>query len=299
MSTTVVAPPPPPPGSVCGSTASAPSKYKHVIWIWMENRSYNEVINTASAPYQTSLASQCGTNTLMHDAGSQYNSLSNYIAGTSGLDSCSGGTACNGNSTWQDCTYNATSCHSPNDNIFRQVRTSGGTAKSFQEDMPSNCYQTNSGNYAIRHDPAAYYNGANDQAACQSDVVPLGTTSNGNFLNALASDSSLPTFSFVTPNVCNDTHDCVVATGDAWLKGWIPKILNSPAYTSGDTAVFLWYDENTPIPNVVIAPSVKHVVLNDSSYSHYSELRSTEEMLGLPFLGKASTAPSLRSAYNL
>jgi chitodextrinase len=292
---------PPPSGNICGSTSTVPAKYKHVIWIWMENHSYTAVINTPSAPYQTSLANQCATNTQMQDAGSQYNSLSNYIAGTSGLDSCSGGSSCNGNSTWNDCSYSATSCHSPNDNIFRQVRASGGTAKSFEEDMPSNCYPSNSGSngYAIRHNPAAYFDGGSDKSACMADDVPLGTTSSGNFLNALSSDSTLPTFSFVTPNLCNDVHSCTVSVGDNWLKGWLPKIFNSPAYTSGDTAVFIEYDEDSPVPNVVIAPSVKHVVLNDGSYSHYSELRSTEEMLGLPTLGKASSAPSLRAPYNL
>ncbi len=296
VSTTVIVPPP---NAVCGLTSTAPAKYKHVIWLWMENHSYSAVIGSAAAPYQTSLANQCATNSQMRDAGSQYNSLSNYIAATSGLDSCSGGTSCGGNSTWNDCDYNASSCQSPNDNIFNQVRVSGGTAKSYEEDMPSNCFKTNSGNYAIRHNPAAYFTFSNSQAACQTDDMPMGSTTSGNFLNALASDASLPTFSFITPNVCNDTHDCSVATGDAWLKSWMPLILNSPAYKSGDTAVALWYDEDTPIPNVMIAPSVKHVSLSDSTYSHYSLLRSSEEMLGLPFIGKASSAPSLRSPYNL
>jgi phosphatidylinositol-3-phosphatase len=35
---------------------------------------------------------------------------------------------------------------------------------------------------------------------------------------------SMPKFSFVTPNLCNDMHDCSIATGDAWLQSWVPKI---------------------------------------------------------------------------
>jgi phosphatidylinositol-3-phosphatase len=44
----------------CG-TATAPRTYRHVIWIWMENRSYSDIIgNTSRAPYINSLAARCG-----------------------------------------------------------------------------------------------------------------------------------------------------------------------------------------------------------------------------------------------
>jgi hypothetical protein len=39
--------------------------------------------------------------------------------------------------------------------------------------------------------------------------------------------------------------------------------------------------------------------MSATAFSHYSLLRTTEEMLGLPRLGKASTATSMRSAFHL
>ena len=40
----------------CG-TATTPHTYQHVIWIWMENHSFSDIIgNTSQAPYINSLA---------------------------------------------------------------------------------------------------------------------------------------------------------------------------------------------------------------------------------------------------
>ena len=33
--------------------------------------------------------------------------------------------------------------------------------------------------------------------------------------------TTLPTISFVVPNLCNDMHDCSIATGDSWLRAKI------------------------------------------------------------------------------
>jgi hypothetical protein len=73
-------------------------------------------------------------------------------------------------------------------------------------------------------------------------------------------------------------------------------ILNSQSYRAGRTAIFLVFDEDTPIPNFVVAPSVVPGTVIQGSYSHYSLLRTTEEMLGIsPKLLNAGTALSLRS----
>ena len=41
-----------------------------------------------------------------------------------------------------------------------------------------------------------------------------------------------------------------------WLARWVPQILASPAYRDGTTAVFVVWDEYTPTPNLIVAPSV-------------------------------------------
>ena len=177
-------------------------------------------------------------------------------------------------------------------------RARNGTARSYQEAMPSNCALTSSGLYAVKHNPAAYFSAPADRAACLRDDVPMGSTTSGAFAEAIKNDT-LPTLAFVTPNLCNDTHDCAVAVGDAWLAKWVPKITASAAYARGDTAVIIAYDEPTPIPNVWITPSTRPGARATNSTNHYAALRTIEAMLGLPALGQAANATSYRTTFHL
>ena len=256
--------------------AASTKRYSHVVWVWMENHTYNQVIGNPSAPYETSLAHQYGTATHYASVGSP--SLPNYVGATSGGTQ---GIADDADPTVHVLTV---------DNLFRQVRASGGTARSFEESMPNNCVLGGVGTYAVKHNPAAYYTGADDRSACKTDDVPFsGTLPSG----------TLPTFSFVTPNLCDDTHDCPVAAGDAWLKSFLPPLLHGADYQGGSTAIFVVWDEYTTMPNVVISPTTPAGTVTAQPFDHYSLLRTTEQMLGLPLLGRAASAPSMRGAFHL
>jgi chitodextrinase len=267
----------------CGSAAaSAPATLQHVVWIWMENQSYSSVIgNTSAAPYENQLAGQCGLAT--NYAGVSHPSLPNYIAATSG-------------STQGITDDNPPSSHPLGvASIFGQINS-----KSYQESMPSNCALTSSGNYAVKHNPEAYYTPV--RTDCNANDMPMGSTSSGAFLNDLT-NNSLPAFSFVTPDMCSDTHDCSVATGDAWLKSWVPKLLASPAYQAGQLALFITWDENdgstgNKVPAIVASPYTPAGTTSGTSFNHYSLLRTTEELLGTTnYLGNAASAASMRSAF--
>lgn len=246
----------------------------------MENHSYRSVIGTSRAPYQTMLAHACATATSYATVGSP--SLPNYIGATAGSTFGIGDDA--GPAAHQISA----------DNLFRQVRDAGGSARSYEESMPSPCALSSGGRYAVKHNPAAYFVGGADRGACRVDDVPL---------SELATDVAtghLPTFSFVTPDLCDDTHDCSVSTGDAWLRSWVPKLLGSADYRAGTTALVIVYDEYTPVPNVFIAPSVVPGTVVTAAVDHYALLRGTEEMLGLAtFLGRAARAPDLRHLIGL
>jgi phospholipase C len=248
----------------------------------MENHIRGQVIDSPAAPYETSLAHQCGMATNYSVVGSP--SLPNYLGATSG-------------GTWGIVDDAGPAAHPLTvDNLFRQVRAAGRTERSYQEAMPGPCDQGTSGTYAVKHNPAAYYVGADDRAACQADDVPLGTIDSGPLVDDLARDH-LPAFSFVTPDLCHDTHDCPVATGDAWLAQWVPKILSSPAYRSGTTALFIVWDEPAPMPFIVVSPATPAGTTAGQAFDHYSLLRTTEEMLGLSLLGEAAGAVSLRASF--
>jgi len=268
--------PPTTPSTTQTATAPSGKTYEHVVWIWMENHTYDQVIGNAAAPYETSLAHQFGTATHYSSVGSP--SLPNYIGATSGSTHGIGDDA-------------GPQTHAlASDNIFRQVRMTGRTERSFTESMPINCALGSVDTYAVKHNPAAYYTGGDDRAACRADDVSFsGTLPRG----------PLPTFSFVTPNLCHDTHDCSVAAGDAWLESFIPPLLASADYRSGKTVIFLIWDEPTLMPNVVMSPTTPSGTVASQPFSHYSLLRTTEEILGLPLLGQAVSAPSMRAAFGI
>jgi hypothetical protein len=208
-------------GGPCGTTTTAP-KYQHVIWVWMENHSYGDIIgNTSQAPYINSLASGCGLATNYHNV--DHPSLPNYIGGTSGLSFT------NLSKFTNDCSPSKR-CNTSAPSVFGQ----GESWKSYEESMPTNCDTSNSGEYAVRHNPAPYYT---TLSGCATNDVPY---------TQLATDlanNTLPAFSFITPNLINDMHDGTIQDGDTWLQNNLPTIFNSAEYTSGNTAVFVTWDE--------------------------------------------------------
>ena len=111
----------------------------------------------------------------------------------------------------------------------------GETWKAYQESMPANCYRSDSGEYAVRHNPPPYYTSLSGCACLDVPYSQLATDLAGN---------ALPAFSFITPNLIDDMHDGTIAQGDAWLARNLPVILNSPS-TSGTTAVFITWDEGS------------------------------------------------------
>jgi hypothetical protein len=179
------------------------------------------------------------------------------------------------------------SCTPPSPSVFQQVLDHGGTVASYAESAPTNCGLVSAGRYAVKHNPWPYY--AGERAACkQHDIaVPSGFT--------LGDPEALPTLTFVAPDLCDDTHDCDVAHGDAFLRRLLDPVLASAAYRRGETAVIVTYDEYTPLPNVIMAESVPRGSRFDGAFDHYGLLRTVEDALGLPLLGHAAQAVSLRA----
>jgi phosphatidylinositol-3-phosphatase len=256
-----------------------------VVWIWFENKA--PVVGSSAAPTFTSLAAACGLATDYHAI--THPSLPNYLAATGG-------------STFGVSDDNPPSSHPIGAaSIFSQVRSAGREWRSYQESMPAPCALSDAGTYAVRHNPAAYFTGI--RTDCASWDVPMGSTSSGAFESDLANDR-LPAFTFVTPNLCNDMHDCSVSTGDGWLKAWLPRIVSSPAYGRGRTAVIVTFDEDDRtagnlVSTIVVAPSVPAATVSGQAFDHYSLLRTTEEMLGLGQIANAATAASMRSTFHL
>jgi hypothetical protein len=274
----------------CGTAAAPPATVDHVVWIWMENKPYEAIAASSSAPFENALANECGIATNYH--GVAHPSLPNYIAATSG--------------DIQGIGDDEPPASHPLGvaSIYGQLKAAGKTWRDYAESSPGNCSLTPNGLYAVKHDPAPYYTGI--RSDCADWDVPMGTIAGGSFLNDLTA-GTLPSFSFVTPDLCNDTHDCSVATGDAWLSSWFDKILSSPAYVAGKTVIFIVWDEDdgspaNHVPLIVVAPSVRPGTQPAALFDHYALLKSTEQLLGVTsFLGHAGDpgTSSMLAAFNL
>jgi phosphatidylinositol-3-phosphatase len=247
----------------------------------MENKEYSDVIGSSNAPYINSLAHKCGLAT--NFSAEAHPSLPNYVAMTSG--STQGIT--------DDEDPSAHELKAPS--LFSQL---GSHWHALQESMPSPCYRSNASLYVVHHNPAAYY--ASVRPHCATSDVRLGR----------APDVSAR-FTFITPNLCNDMHSCPagedtsseVRRGDRWLAAWMPRILRSREYRSRTTVVFVTWDEGVGgsqrVPTLVISPTTQPGTRSSTSYSHYSLLRSTEQLLDLPLLGRAASARSTLRDFSL
>jgi phosphatidylinositol-3-phosphatase len=260
-----------------------------VIWIWMENKNVGSIFgNRENAPYENELADKCGAATnysaLMHG------SLPNYIAATSG-------------DTWgidrnkPPAAYPLTA-----QSIYSQLTAAGKTWREYEESAPGNCPQDGFGLYKVEHDPVTYYTSiAGD---CGRWDEPLGTTGGGNLVSDL-NGNTLPSFAFITPNLCDDTHNCHIGAGDDWLRTWVPLLTASPAYRAGRTAIFITWDESDPftyrVALIAISPSTRPGTQASDPFNHYSLLKTTEQMLGLGLLGHAGdpTTATMATPFNL
>ena len=234
----------------------------------MENENFGSIVGSSSAPYINSLASTYGVAT--NYSAISHPSLPNYIALTSGSDQ---GIA-------DDSDPSSHRLNVPS--IFSQLPAGG--SRSLEQNMPSNCSTGNSGEYAVRHNPETYY--TNLGTDCSNYDVPLGAVPD---LSAR--------FTFVTPNLINDMHDGTIADGDSFLKTFVPALMATPQYQTDSTVIFITWDENSgssgdQVPCIVISPFT-HGVSDATPYTHYSLLRTTEELLGLPLLGNAASANSM------
>jgi len=242
----------------------------------MENKKWSDVLN-GQGPWQTARKNECATATNYAQAGSP--SRPNYIAMTAG-----GTFGCEGSNADPP-----GGCTPPSPSLFKQVIDAGGTAKNYLESAQGPCDLTSGGTYAVKHSAWPYFQ--DERALCAANAPAMGTV--------VLDPANLPTLAYVSPNLCNDTHDCGVATGDNYLKTLLTPVLSSADYQAGKTAVIVTYDEYTPLPNVWMSRSVTPGVSYTAGMSHYGLLRTVEEMLGLPLLGQAGSAPSMRGPFNL
>lgn len=246
--------------------------FTHVVVVVFENKEVSSIAGNPDAPTFNALARRYATLT-NYDAVA-HPSLPNYLALVSG--------------STQGITSDCTDCIVRARNLADTLERAGKTWKTYAEDLPYPGFTGGSaGRYAKKHDPFLYFKDIASSGRRRS-VVPFTR-----FERDLAR-RRLPDFSLVVPNLCNDMHDCPVATGDAWLKANVVPLLHSRVLRGG--VVFVVFDEGASgeggggrIEALALGPKVRRGSTFRKATNHYGLLRTIEDAWKLPRLGLSRT----------
>jgi hypothetical protein len=235
-----------------------------LVVILLENHEYGSIVRAESARWLNRRFIPSGTLFTDYHA-VDHPSLPNYLDMTSGTDSgCAD----------DDCPRRSYET----DNIFHQLTTAGIEWASWQGSMPSPCALRSSGLYVVKHNPPAYYANLFPHA-CRDNDVPYPSKL-----------PTLPPFTFITPNTCDDMHDCSVRHGDHWLREHVPGLLAAGA------VVIITFDEGTTgagggghVMTAVSGPGVEAGSKNGKAFDHYGLLAGLEDWFGVRRLHHART----------
>jgi acid phosphatase len=263
--------------SVTGTAATGGNAAKlprpaHVVVVIEENKSYSQIIGNSSAPYINALAARGALFT--HSAAVAHPSEPNYLALFSGSTQGLTDDSCPHTFSGANLAFEAIAAHL--------------TFAGYSESMPATGYTgCSSGEYARKHNP-------------WSDFSNVPAASNRTFASFPRDYASLPAISFVVPNLLDDMHDGTISQGDTWLR----NNLNGYAQwaTSHNSLLVLTWDENdgsagNHIATVITGANVKPAQYAES-ISHYTVLRTIEDLYGLPHAGASATAAPVSNVFS-
>ena len=265
------------------ATVGSSSPFGHVVIVVEENANYASVVGSTSMPYLNSLIKSYGLATQYYSNG--HGSITDYMMLATGQ-------LLTDNDNETPATFPVSV-----DNAVREVLANGKTWKAYAESLPYVGYTGgDTGNYAVRHVPMAYLTDVQDSATGKLDLVPFTQ-----FATDLAS-GQLPNYSFITPNLCDDAHNCALSVADAWLQTNIAPLLTSSPFKD-DGVLIITFDESGDddtngggrIATVIVSPRFsKPGYQSTTLYFHQSALRLMLEGLGITTLpGAAATAPTM------
>jgi hypothetical protein len=262
-----------------------PVAARSVWWIILENHEYGSIIGNAQAPYLNGLAARYGLAT--NDYATSHPSEPNYVAlvagSTLGVNS--------------DGVYNLVG-----PSLFSQSAAAGQTWRVYAQDDQAGCYTGTTagggadgpgapGTYARKHNPAISFTSVSGSPALCRNIQPLRDF-----------DPAAGLFELVIPNLVNDMHDGSIGEGDAFLRAFVPEITGSAAFRAGGV-LFVTFDEGSTgagsqgdhgghVATFIIAADLARGSRDTRYADHWSLLRATEDLLGLPCLaGACSRSP--------
>ena len=234
----------------------------HVVIVMLENKNEADVLR--EGPYLASLAASGATLTDMH--AETHPSQPNYLALFSGD------------------TQGVSDDHCPVTSgaptLASELVAAGYSFAGYSEDLPEAGYTgCRAGDYARKHAPWTDFSTVPAAANLPLSAMP-------------ADHASLPTVSFLIPNLCHDMHDCSVAEGDDWLRQNIDGYARWARTHNSLLIVTFDESESSNDRDNHIATLAVGQRVTPGSYTrrtdHYGLLRTLEDLYGLPPLGNSA-----------
>jgi phosphatidylinositol-3-phosphatase len=281
------------PGIIQALPSSVP--FDHIVTILMENQGLCSIYVGCggSAAYMSKLADQ---NVLVRTWGTtSHPSEGNYISliGGDNFGHTSDGYCCWG-------------INAPN--LVDRMESAGLTWQAFAEDASGSGTCNFNPPRGADHFAFLTFADMNTAARC-ANFLSTTSSSDTEFLNSLNS-ASPANFIWLTPNDCNNMHDCGIAAGDSYLSTLVPQILSSKEFTTTKATLLIVFDEgytgcsNTGGTGECVYASFsgpvakKGVQLSPPGGSHYSYLSTIEAAWGLTSLtSNDAGAPNLLNAF--
>src|SRR5262249_4556192 len=224
----------------------------HVVIVIEENHSFSSIIGSSQAPYINSLARQGALFTQSFPV--THPSQANY------LDPFSGST--------QGITSDACPHTFAGGNLGSQLIAAGLDFAGYSEGLPSiGSKVCSSGAYVRKHNPWVDFSN-----------VPSGD--NLRFADFPTDLRTLPTVSFVVPNLNNHIHDGTIVRADTWLRDHIDPYVQF-AKTHNSLLILTWdeddHSQSNRIPTIFVGPMVKPGRYSER-ITHYNVLRTVEDL---------------------
>jgi acid phosphatase len=154
--------------------------------------------------------------------------------------------------------------------------------------------------YARKHCPLSFFSDVVNSSSEKLNLVPFTE-----FKTDLA-NNSFPRYSFVTPNLCNDAHDCPLGTADGWLKNNIAPLIKSASFKNGGLLIIV-FDESASdnahgggrVAWVAISSQFSKLGYKSTAgYQHQNTLRLMLQGLGVKtYPGSAASAANMAELF--
>ncbi|HVW96439.1 MAG TPA: alkaline phosphatase family protein [Mucilaginibacter sp.] len=260
----------------------------HVVIVIEENHGYDELINSANAPFINKLAREGALFTDAHGVAhpSQPNYLAIFSGSTQGVPD-------------DQCLENVTPYSTPN--LGAALIGKGYTFKGYAQTMPSTGFEgctygkstlTGADLYARKHAPWVNWQGDGDNNISEELSLPM-TEFPEDF-------NKLPTVSFVIPDMDYDMHNigqpgdtAAIKRGDAWLKENLSDYAEWAK--THNSLLIVTFDEDdfklvNHIPTIFAGANVKPGKYGEK-INHYNVLHTLDAMYDLPVTDTTDASP--------